>query len=140
MFSEFKPGDTVKVWPLPGLRVQSHAETPGRFLSPDGEEVTWSDWHHNLARQGSILLTDPHVSYEPATHAMHPHEWVAEHGKPAMHLTDEELKKLDRAVLWHLVEGSKEARAQHLAAKKTPPKSEPAKPTSVGDAATKEGV
>ncbi len=52
-------GDTVKVWPAPGLRVQAHAGIAGRFLSPDGEFLVWSDWIHSRVCDGSMYLTNP---------------------------------------------------------------------------------
>src|SRR4051812_24373070 len=120
MYEQFKEGDTVKVWPTPGHRAPANANTPDRFIDPVGEEVVWSEWTHFLARSGAIVFSDPSEHYDRAQHQLHPHEWVAEHRKPAMHLNEDELahrahrkradelkpaqrERLERHVAWHLV-------------------------------------
>jgi hypothetical protein len=67
MLDRIKIGDTVKVWPKPGLRVQSHADIPGRWLADEGQDVVWTDWLAARARDGSLLLTDPHPAPSPAS-------------------------------------------------------------------------
>jgi hypothetical protein len=68
MLDRIKIGDTVRVWPKPGLRVQSHADIPGRWLADEGQDVVWTDWLAARARDGSLLLTNP----KPATPASKP--------------------------------------------------------------------
>lgn len=65
MINGFKPGDTVKVWPRPGLRVQAHAGIYNRFVSDEGETLTWNEWVHCRVMDGSLLLTDPHPAKAP---------------------------------------------------------------------------
>ena len=87
-------GDKVKVWPRPGREVPSAPptaiETPAgiqillaRGLR-DGEEVLWSAWLQEQARQGDVLFSDPDggKAIRAATHVRHPHECGAD-GKPA---------------------------------------------------------
>lgn len=137
MLHTLKEGQRVKVWPMPGLRVKvapDHVRDVGgkptlveqRVLSAAGEEVTWSLWWHDLARGGAVAFSDPSVIAH-ATHQRHPHEWVADFKKPAMHLTDDELALLlhrkpldqlsddeksacDSHIAWHLVDGARDAR------------------------------
>lgn len=66
MHRNLKFGDMVKVWPAPGLLVQSHAEIVGRFLPAEGAEQPWTQWLSDRARDGSICLTDPAPKAAPA--------------------------------------------------------------------------
>lgn len=89
-------GDKVKVWPRPGREVPSAPptaiETPAgvqillaRSLRSDGEEVRWSAWLQEQARQGDVLFSDPGAKGEgirAAVHVRHPHECGTD-GKPA---------------------------------------------------------
>lgn len=67
MIDRLKVGDTVKVWPRPGLRVQAHAGIPGRFIPDEGDEMKWSPWLAARVADGSVLLTDPNARYAVAT-------------------------------------------------------------------------
>lgn len=60
-----KPGQRVRVWPRPGLRVPTHAGIANRFLPPGGEEVEWSTWWARRVADGSALLTDPTRATKP---------------------------------------------------------------------------
>lgn len=57
-------GDLVKIWPMPGRRVQA-TERPvdnlggGRFLASSGEEIVWGPFYLHLLRAGDILLHEP---------------------------------------------------------------------------------
>jgi hypothetical protein len=75
--SDLKHGDAVKVWPMPGKRVQRHPETFGQFMAADGEDVQFSDWIHDRLMDGSVSLHDP----RPAPTA--PARVEAAHAAPA---------------------------------------------------------
>lgn len=60
-----KPGQRVRVWPRPGLRVPTHARIANRFLPPDGADVEWSSWWARRVSDGSALLTDPRTVTSP---------------------------------------------------------------------------
>lgn len=62
MLHDLKVGQTVHVWPRPGLRVLVDAQIPGRFLPDDGADVAWSSWWLRRASDGSVLITDPNPS------------------------------------------------------------------------------
>lgn len=59
MLADLKVGQTVRVWPTPGLHVLVDPRIPGRFLRNDGAEVAWSPWWHRRVLDGSVLLTNP---------------------------------------------------------------------------------
>lgn len=57
-------GQKVRIWPMPGRRVQNgHRPVDymggGRFLDAHGEEVVWSEFHYQQLRAGDILLHAP---------------------------------------------------------------------------------
>lgn len=58
-----KYGEKIRVWPLPGHKVQRLAEATitegGTFLNEDGEDVVFSDHWYRRLLGGSIALTDP---------------------------------------------------------------------------------
>lgn len=58
MLSSFKIGDLVWVKPKAGLRVQEHADIPGRFLPAEGKQLAWSHWVHDRVSDGTMLLAE----------------------------------------------------------------------------------
>jgi hypothetical protein len=55
-------GQKVHVWPAPGRRVQDGArpvDEGGRFLPAEGNDVIWSEYHHDQMRSGDLFLHDP---------------------------------------------------------------------------------
>lgn len=57
-----KIGERIKVWPMPGLKVQASAlpfDDGGMRLPDDGREVTWSEHTYRQLLHGEILLHDP---------------------------------------------------------------------------------
>ena len=52
-------GDTLRVWPLAGLRVQDGAGNFGRVLADSGREVVWDAWWHRRLLEGAVTLSDP---------------------------------------------------------------------------------
>lgn len=78
---DLKHGDTVKVWPMPGKRVQRHPEAFGQFMSPDGDEVQFSDWIHDRLMDGSVCLHDPRPA-EPAAVVAAPESAAAQQQPP----------------------------------------------------------
>lgn len=59
MLHDLKIGQTVHVWPRPGVRVLVDPQIPGRFLPADGADVAWSPWWQRRASDGSVLLSNP---------------------------------------------------------------------------------
>jgi hypothetical protein len=52
----------VRVWPAPGRRVQDGArvlDEGGRFLSAEGRDVAWTEFHYEQLRSGDLFLHDP---------------------------------------------------------------------------------
>lgn len=89
MIDSIKIGDTVKVWPKPGLAVQSHADIAGRFLATEGQEVVWTEWLRQRLADGSLLLTDPHrkpTAAEMAEQAEAAAKAAAAHAKAAQEI------------------------------------------------------
>lgn len=60
-----KIGERVKLYPRPGHRVDVDPAILGRFFAPDGEEVTFSYFHHERLTDGSLSL-EPFARPEPA--------------------------------------------------------------------------
>lgn len=58
MLSDLKVGQTVRVWPRPGLRVLVDPRMPGRFLPDEGADVAWSCWWHRRALDGSVVFLE----------------------------------------------------------------------------------
>lgn len=54
-----KIGDRVHVCPAPGLQVQRGAGLYGQFLAPDGQEVTWDEFHEARQAAGELFLSKP---------------------------------------------------------------------------------
>lgn len=52
-------GDTRRVWPALGARVQDGEGRYGRFLSEDGREVVWDLYWHRRYLDGAISFHDP---------------------------------------------------------------------------------
>lgn len=92
MLHLLREGDKVKVWPTPGHSVYATPPSlldtptgpqmlPGRLLSADGEELSWTVWLAEMARSGALCFSDP-TNYTRAVHVRHPHECGPD-GKPA---------------------------------------------------------
>lgn len=54
-------GDRVVVRPKPGLLVQEREDLQ-RFLAPEGQPATWSEWLQKRLLDGSIDLVAPSTS------------------------------------------------------------------------------
>lgn len=75
-----KVGDRVRIWPMPGRRVQNGPRPVdhmggGRWLKKSGEIVIWSEFHHDQYMHGDLLLHPPPC-------ADHEHEPLHKEGEP----------------------------------------------------------
>ena len=92
-------GDKVRIWPLPGRRVQNGPVRiigggaivgAGNLLDPHGQEVLWSEFQLEQYRAGDILL------HAPADHELPPKKEEAEAQAPVAEPTSPPTKEEDQ--------------------------------------------